>query len=83
MSAPKIAAKEPAKVTLVKGKRYFFCTCGQSRKQPFCDSSHKGTDFNPHVFEAEKDGDAWLCQCKHSGKVPFCDGTHKTLAKEG
>ena len=77
MSTPKVAAAQPAKVTLEKGKRYVFCTCGQSQKQPFCDGSHKGTEFSPHKFEAEKDGDAWLCQCKYSGNIPFCDGTHK------
>ncbi len=79
MSDAVIAAKEPAKVELEEGKNYFFCTCGKSSKQPFCDGSHSGTDFTPHMFTAEKDGKAWLCQCKRTGKQPFCDGSHSKL----
>jgi CDGSH-type Zn-finger protein len=76
---PHIAATHPAKVTLEAGKAYFFCTCGQSAGQPFCDGSHRGSGFAPYKFTAEKDGDAWLCQCKHTDGVPFCDGSHKGL----
>lgn len=79
MTEPLIAAKEPAQVELTAGKDYFFCTCGRSQKQPFCDGSHKGTDFEPHKFTAEKTGKAWLCQCKRTGKAPFCDGTHSRI----
>ncbi|HEY3901230.1 MAG TPA: CDGSH iron-sulfur domain-containing protein [Chthoniobacter sp.] len=77
--SPNIAAKFPVKVSLQAGKDYWFCACGRSASQPFCDGSHKGTTFAPKKFTAEKDGDAWLCQCKHTGNAPFCDGTHKTL----
>lgn len=79
MADPKIAAKAPVKVTLEEGKTYFFCTCGHSANQPFCDGSHKGTEFTPKSFVAEKEGDAFLCQCKHSGNLPFCDGSHSKL----
>ncbi|MDF1861821.1 MAG: CDGSH iron-sulfur domain-containing protein [Verrucomicrobiales bacterium] len=79
MSEPDIAAKEPVKVTLESGKAYFFCTCGKSANQPFCDGSHKGTDFSPQKFEAEKDGNAFLCQCKRTANAPFCDGSHSKL----
>ncbi|MCB9989681.1 MAG: CDGSH iron-sulfur domain-containing protein [Rhodospirillales bacterium] len=79
MATPKIADTSPIQVELEKGKRYFFCTCGQSGQQPFCDGSHAGTEFTPLAFEAEKDGPAWLCACKHSAKQPFCDGAHKPL----
>lgn len=82
MTEPRIAGTAPCEVELEQGKRYFFCTCGQSQKQPFCDGAHKGTDFTPHMFEAEKNGKAWLCLCKHTGKTPFCDGTHKKLCSE-
>ena len=78
-NVPEIAAKEPCAVDLDEGKAYFFCTCGQSQKQPFCDGSHSGTDFNPHKFVAEKSGKAWLCQCKHTKNKPFCDGSHSSL----
>lgn len=76
---PEIAALQSAAVDLEAGKDYFFCTCGRSGKQPFCDGSHKGTGFRSHKFTAEKTGKAWLCQCKHSKNIPFCDGTHKSL----
>jgi len=79
MSEPKIAAKQPIGVDLEEGKTYFFCTCGQSVNQPFCDGKHKGTDFTPQKFEAEKTGKAFLCQCKHTGNAPFCDGAHSKL----
>ncbi len=77
MSKPIIANNKPAKVTLEKGKEYYFCVCGRSSDQPFCDGSHKGTGFEPKAFKAEEDGDAWLCQCKQTGNAPYCDGTHK------
>ncbi len=79
MSTPKIAAKQPAKVELEEGKDYFFCTCGESSGQPFCDGSHAGSDFKPQKFTAEKSGPAFLCQCKHTGNTPFCDGSHSSL----
>ena len=76
---PEIADTKPAVVELVEGEKYFFCSCGKSAKQPFCDGSHKGSDFSPTPFTAEKSGNAYLCQCKHSAKLPYCDGSHKTL----
>lgn len=78
---PKIAAETPAEVTLEKGKTYFFCTCGHSQKQPFCDGAHKAIEgeFKSLRFEAEKDGTAWLCQCKRTKTPPFCDGSHNML----
>ncbi|MCO7224729.1 glutamate synthase-related protein [Pleionea sp. CnH1-48] len=88
MSNPVIADNKPVKVSLTKGEEYYFCACGRSKNQPFCDGSHAGTDFKPKAFTAEDDGDAYLCQCKHTGSVPFCDGTHKQfdatqVGKEG
>lgn len=76
---PEIADRKPAVVSLTEGEKYFFCSCGKSAKQPFCDGSHKDTDFKPMVFTSEKSGDAYLCQCKHSNKLPYCDGSHKNL----
>ncbi len=88
MSNPVVANNKPTKVTLIKGDEYYFCTCGRSNKQPFCDGSHAGTEFKPKPFKAEDDGDAYLCACKHTANAPFCDGTHKQfsskeLGKEG
>ena len=79
-----VAGTEPVAVELEAGKRYAFCMCGHSQTQPFCDGSHKGTNFKPHLFTAESSEEKWLCMCKHSQSLPYCDGTHKTLdpAKE-
>jgi len=82
MSKPIIANVQPAKVELTKGDEYYFCACGRSANQPFCDGSHAGTDFKPQSFIAEESGDAYLCQCKHTNNSPFCDGTHKQFSVE-
>lgn len=76
---PKIAQKAPYAVDLEMGKTYHFCTCGGSKKQPFCDGSHAGTGFSPKTFVAEKTAKAYLCGCKHSKNIPYCDGTHAKL----
>lgn len=80
MTEPVVAAKAPSKVSLEGGKDYWWCACGLSKSQPFCDGSHKGTGLVPMKYAVEKAGDYWLCDCKHSSKKPLCDGTHKTLA---
>lgn len=74
-----IAAKEPIPVELEAGKTYAWCTCGDSTKQPFCDGSHKDTDFAPLVFTAEESKTAYLCTCKQTDNPGFCDGSHKGL----
>lgn len=78
-AVPIIAAKAPKMVDLEKGKDYFWCRCGRSKNQPFCDGSHAGTGLSPVKFQAEKDGSAALCQCKGTANQPFCDGTHASL----
>jgi CDGSH-type Zn-finger protein len=79
MNKPTVAALQPIRVDLKAGKTYFFCTCGRSAKQPFCDGSHEGTTFEPKPFVAEKDGNAFLCQCKQTSNPPFCDGSHSKI----
>lgn len=76
---PKIAAKAPIPVEVVAGKAYFWCTCGQSSKQPFCDGSHKDSGFTPMKWEAEKDGRVFFCACKRTNGKPLCDGSHNAL----
>ena len=78
-NAPIIAAKSPAMLDLESGKDYFWCACGQSSKQPFCDGSHKGSDFNPVKFDATTDETVYFCGCKQSNNAPLCDGSHKAL----
>jgi len=80
MSEERIIAQASSyRVELEEGKKYFWCRCGRSKKQPFCDGSHKDTGIEPMAFEAEKTGAHFLCGCKQSKKEPFCDGTHTSL----
>lgn len=77
MEKPKRAGDSPIAVTLEAGKRYAWCTYGLSEKQPFCDGKHKGSEFSPHVFVAEKEETKYFCACKATKNGPFCDGSHK------
>src|SRR5438045_3000357 len=79
MTAPIPAQKEPYGVNVEAGKRYFWCACGRSAAQPFCDGSHQGTGLTPVPFTAEATEEVWFCGCKATGGKPFCDGTHNTL----
>jgi len=76
---PIIAALKPSKVELEEGKKYFWCSCGLSSKQPFCDGSHKDTGMKPVMHVAEKTGPVFLCGCKASNNKPLCDGSHSKL----
>lgn len=82
MSKPTIADKKPIAVELKQGEEYYWCACGKSQNQPFCDGSHRGTSFTPKSFKATETGEAWLCQCKHTQNPPYCDGTHAKLSDD-
>jgi CDGSH-type Zn-finger protein len=59
----------------ISDKKYYWCSCGLSRKQPFCDSSHIPTAFKPVVFQVEERvKEVYLCLCKHTTSPPYCDG---------
>ena len=79
MSKPEIAAKSPFAVEVEKGKEYYWCACGRSKSQPFCDGSHQGTEFTPKKFVAEENKTVYFCGCKQTKNGVFCDGTHKAL----
>jgi len=79
MSEPQVAQKGPYAVDVVEGKTYYWCACGRSNKQPFCDGSHKVTTFEPLAFKADASKKVYFCGCKHSGGQPLCDGTHNKL----
>ncbi len=82
MSTPRIADTRPKPVDLKAGETVYWCSCGRSKRQPFCDGSHKGTVFEPVAFTAEKADRYFFCQCKHTKTPPLCDGSHKRLTQE-
>ena len=79
MEQPIIAQKSPYQVDVEAGKSYFWCACGRSKNQPFCDGSHKGTGLTPVQYKPEESKTVWLCGCKQTKGRPMCDGTHKSL----
>ena len=79
MSEPTIAQKSPYPIQVEAGKSDYWCACGLSANQPFCDDSHKTTDFTPVKFEAAESKTVYRCGCKHTANPVFCDGTHARI----
>ena len=77
--APIVAQKSPFAIDVTEGKSYFWCSCGRSSKQPFCDGSHKDTGLEPVKYTADADKKVFFCGCKASDKSPLCDGSHSKL----
>jgi len=77
--AASIAQKSPYPTTVEAGKSYFWCACGLSKSQPFCDGSHKGSEFVPLKWEATVSQTVYFCGCKQAKGPPFCDGSHNRL----
>ena len=78
MTEPVCAPKAPYEMELEAGD-YYWCACGKSSKQPFCDGSHQDTEFTPEKFTLTEKTKVWLCGCKRTSDKPFCDGTHNKL----
>jgi CDGSH-type Zn-finger protein len=79
MTEARVASRPPIAVEVAAGKTYWWCTCGRSSKQPFCDGSHQGTGFTPMRWDCERSERKWFCGCKRTRQAPFCDGSHKEL----
>ena len=79
MTTAKVADTQPKAVELEAGKDYWWCACGRSASQPFCDGSHQDTGITPAKFTADKSGTGWLCMCKQTKNPPYCDGSHNKL----
>jgi CDGSH-type Zn-finger protein len=76
---PTIAQKAPYAVEVESGKSYYWCSCGLSKNQPFCDGSHQGTNFTPIEYKATENETVYFCGCKNSKNGVLCDGSHSTL----
>ncbi len=79
MAEPESPQKAPFPVDVEAGETYYWCACGKSKNQPFCDGSHKGSEFTPVAYKAEKSEKVYFCGCKKTSSKPLCDGTHNTL----
>ncbi len=77
-----VAGLKPVPVQMKPGDTKYWCACGRSKNQPFCDGSHRGTSFTSLPFSSKKDEEVWLCMCKQTKNPPYCDGSHNKLKKE-
>lgn len=82
MAGPTVAGREPIEIAIEAGRTYWWCACGLSKNQPFCDGSHKATPFTPVEYRADASRKVWFCACKQTGRRPLCDGTHKMLPSQ-
>jgi len=79
MTSPEVAQKAPIAIDVEAGKNYWWCTCGKSKDQPFCDGSHSGTEFGPLQYTATESKTIYFCACKQTANQPLCDGSHSKL----
>ena len=76
------AERKSMPVDVEEGKQYYWCSCGRSAKQPFCDGSHRGTPYTPIQYTATETKKVYFCGCKQSANKPTCDGSHKKLPED-
>lgn len=79
MGKPVVAQRGPCSMKVVAGRRYLWCACGLSRKQPLCDGAHAGSGILPMFWTAKEDGEVHFCGCKQTANRPLCDGSHNSL----
>lgn len=79
MNEASIAGRVPLAVEVEAGKTYWWCRCGRSKQQPFCDGRHRGSGFTPLQYDAAATGKVWFCACKRTANAPLCDGSHRAL----
>jgi len=77
MDEPTVTGAGPIAIDVEAGRSYFWCSCGKSQKQPFCDGAHKGSEFVPTQYKAAETKTVWFCGCKKTQNGPLCDGSHK------
>lgn len=79
MTEPVITQKAPYEAAVTEGESYWWCACGQSKSQPYCDGSHKGTGISPVEYTAKRTKNVYFCGCKRTANQPLCDGAHSDL----
>jgi CDGSH-type Zn-finger protein len=75
-----IAGKEPIGIVVKAGRDYWWCACGRSKNQPFCDGSHTGSPFAPVKWTAPESAEVFFCTCKQTTTQPLCSGAHEALS---
>lgn len=79
MEQARIIDNKPVEIQVTEGETYYWCSCGRSENQPFCDGAHAGSRFEPVAFTAHESGTVNVCQCKLTNNSPYCDGMHSSL----